>query len=127
MNSAAIVSRQRGYQFSEASPAVSSPADTQCESLATVSHYCHFLENHAESLGDNNDQSGDRAATTAARNGVTSSQAIELTRTLGDTNDWSGDIKEESPHRIRPMVCIARLNLCFNIIYIMRNSYIRAK
>ncbi|HEY6922339.1 MAG TPA: hypothetical protein VI653_02635, partial [Steroidobacteraceae bacterium] len=46
-----------------------------------------FLENHAESLADNNNQSGDRAATTAARNGVTSSQAIEFTRTLGDIND----------------------------------------
>lgn len=42
-------------------------------------------ENDAENVGDINDQPGDRAATAAARNGVTSSQAIEFARGLGDT------------------------------------------
>lgn len=44
-----------------------------------------FLEDHAENVGDNNDQSSDRAAATAAQNGVTSSQVIEPKRHLGDT------------------------------------------
>ncbi len=65
-----------------------------CGSSFTVT----FLKDHAKNVGDSNDQSGDRASTTAARNGVTSSQVIEFTRVLGDTNDESGDIKEESPH-----------------------------
>jgi hypothetical protein len=46
-----------------------------------------FPEDHAENVGDINDQSGDRAATTAAQNDVTSSQALEFTRAPGDTNE----------------------------------------
>jgi hypothetical protein len=56
-----------------------------------------FLESHAENVGDNNDQSGDRAATTAALNCVTSSQVIEFTRALADTM-ISRVTSKKSPH-----------------------------
>ncbi len=75
-----------------------SPSCTWVRSTCGSSFTVTFLKDHAKNVGDSNDQSGDRASTTAARNGVTSSQVIEFTRVLGDTNDESGDIKEESPH-----------------------------
>lgn len=56
-----------------------------------------FFENHTENVGDINDQSGDRAATAAARNRVTSSQAIEFARALGDTM-ISRVTSKKSPH-----------------------------
>ena len=56
-----------------------------------------FLKSHAEKVGDINDQSGDRAATGAARNGVTSSQAIEFASALGDTM-ISRVTPKKSPH-----------------------------
>ena len=72
--------------------AVRDPADTQfvfaTRLVITVTRLLiavTFHEDHAENVGDNNDQSGDRAVTTSARNGVTSSQVIEFKRSPGDT------------------------------------------
>ena len=60
-----------------------------------------FLNDHAENVGDNKDQSGDRRVATAARNGVSSSQPIEFTRVLGDTL-ISRVTSENSPQSIHP-------------------------
>jgi hypothetical protein len=69
-------------------PAVSSLADAQLAIFGKLLVIAvTFLEDHADNVGDNNDQSRDRAATAAARNGVTSSQVLEFTGALGDTND----------------------------------------
>jgi hypothetical protein len=48
-------------------------------------------------LGDNNDQSSDRAAPDTAHNGVTSPQVIEFTRALRDTM-ISRVTSKKSPH-----------------------------
>ncbi len=72
-----------------------------------------FHEDHArelENVGGNNDQSGDRAVTTSARNCVTSSQVIEFMWDLGDTM-ISRVTSKKSPHR-SPTVGAAIVGIC---------------
>ena len=81
-------------------------------SAKTVNHWCHqtaycchFPQNAAAWLGDNNDQSGDPGAAAAAWNCVTSSQVIEFTEALGDTM-ISRVTSKNSPHK-RPAVFLS--------------------
>ena len=77
--------------------AASGLADTQLGSAKLLVIAVTFLENHAENVGDINDQSGDRAATAAAWSRVTSVQVIEFARDLGDTM-ISRVTSKKSPH-----------------------------